>query len=295
MRVLGTVATPPVASPGGVVSLRVVTADVESHPLAVAWHRCADTLYTVTGTPDAGSTSSLAAQVLTANVAACLRTPSFAQGTIVQVPIDAEGGRREAMPVRPPRRWTDLVGFACAGGDIEPPPSSGTWPRCTGAQGVVFTASIPGPMDSGDNPPSAPFTVTDLAFGPTPEAALPWVEGVVPTMVRCANGRAGCTPWVLRFRVPEASAVVESTGSGAGVPGVVVDGVVYATYHVTDAAGLPSTQCSGADTEAVLQTRGGVTTTRWYPPASAGDVTFWLTLRRATGGLTVLRRSVRVQ
>ena len=40
MRVLGTTFDPPIAPPGGAVTVRAVTADVEDRAVTVAWYRC---------------------------------------------------------------------------------------------------------------------------------------------------------------------------------------------------------------------------------------------------------------
>ncbi len=285
MRVLGTVYDPPVASPKGVVTVRALVADVAERDVTVAWYRCPRPLQlTAVADLDGGLDAS-------ALVAPCLAQGEFARGLSVRVVIDAEGGATDAVPYRPARRWTDLVGFACAGGRIEAPAESGLWPRCTGARGVVFTASIPGPMRDGANPVPPPATIEALSF-----AQSPWSDATVPTVPRCEGSRETCDATEVTFRVSDTTRAVEVTGEGGGILGAPGDDIAFIGYHVTAAAPASTDTCFPSDPAAVLRAgEAGALTLRWVPPSSAGDVTFWFTARRYTGGLTVTRRTVRVQ
>ncbi len=286
MRVLGATFDPPVAPPGGAVTVAAVTIDVEPRSVEVAWYRCPSTLQlTAIASEDGGLDASSV-------VAPCLAAGEFARGLRVRVPVDPQGGQLDAVPYRTPRRWTDLVGFACAGGSIEAPPKGGLWPRCTGSRGVVFTASIPGPLASGDATPPAAATISDLRFD-----ATAWGEGVVPEVPRCEGSRESCPGHRLRFSVPDASAVIELSAGGTGALGAPSDAIVYAGWHVTAMARPTDEGCLPFDFSATLQPDGagrGASVT-WVPPSSAGEVTFWFTARRLSGSLDVARRTVRVR
>lgn len=286
MRVLGTTFDPPIAPPGGAVTVRAVTADVEDRALDVAWYRCPTNLQLAAIASEDGGLD--ASRV----VEPCLAAGAFARGVSVRVSVDAQGGRLDPLPYRTPRRWTDLVGFACAGGSIEPPPVGGLWPRCTGARGVVFTASIPGPFANGDAAPPAPATITNLRFD-----GSAWGEGVAPTVPRCEGSRASCAGYRLRFAVADATAAVELSAGGTGALGGPADAIAYVSWHVTGMARPFEESCAPFDTEAVLQPdgAGGGASVTWVPPSRAGEVTFWFTARRYSGGLDVVRRAVRVE
>lgn len=303
MRVLGTTFDPPVAAPGGAVTVRVLTADVEARDVEVAWYRCPSNLVFVP--PDRGpgpgprirereeATNPFAAQA-----AACIARGEFARGLSVRVPVDADGGALDASPYRTARRWTDLVGFACADGAIESPPASGAWPRCTGARGVVFTASIPGPMADGSTaaPPTATLENFSLGRGASASA---WAEGDVPEVDRCDGTRQSCPAWELRFDVAAAATAVEVAGDAPA--DATDDTAAFVTYHVTGMApsGAASCDVRGDDTVAqpTTSTRAGASRLllRWVPPAAEGEVTFWFTARRFSGGLSMARRTVRVR
>ncbi len=284
MRVLGTTFDPPIAPPGGAVTVRAVTADVEDRAVTVAWYRCpSNIVLTAVASVDVTFDASAA-------LAPCLAAGEFARGTSVRVPINAEGGTLDAVPYRTRRRWTDLVGFACADGDIEAPPKGGLWPRCTGARGVVFTASIPGPRADGSDAAPTPASITDVTF-----AGRAWGEGIVPTVARCDGSRASCPSVDITFHVTDASVALEPTSAGTGILGAPEDSVVFVGYHVTGAAPASTEYCENPDTEAVLQGGRDVARLAWVPPSDTGEVTFWFTARRYSGALTVVRRSARVE
>ena len=284
VRVLGATFDPPVAAPNGSVTVRAVTADVEERDVTVAWYRCpAPLVFTPVAALDGGVNPA-------AQVAPCLAQGAFAQGVSARVPIDAAGGARDSFAWRTARRWTDLVGFACAGGGIEAPPAGGVWPRCTGARGVVFTASIPGPRDDGATSPPPPATITDLTL-----SGQPWGEGSAPVVGRCEGSRGSCRAVVINLRVADTDLLREATGFSNNTLEPATDRHAFVSYHVTAAAPADSEECVSVDTGAGL--RGGVDTTSlaWVPPAEAGEVTFWFTARRYAGGLSVARRAVRVE
>lgn len=284
MRVLGTTFDPPIAPPGGAVTVRAVTADVEDRAVTVAWYRCPSNLrLTAVATTDGNFDASAIA-------APCLAAGEFARGTSVRVPVNAEGGTLDAVPYRTRRRWTDLVGFACADGDIEAPPKGGLWPRCTGARGVVFTASIPGPRADGSDAAPTPTSIEGLTF-----AGNAWGANAVPSVAKCDGSRASCPAVEITFRVTDASVVLEPTSAGTGILGAPDDSVVVVGYHVTNAAPASTEFCENPDTEAVLQGGRDAARLAWVPPSTAGDVTFWFTARRYSGALTVVRRSARVE
>ncbi len=286
MRVLGTTFDPPVAAPGGAVTVRAVTADVDARDLVVAWYRCPRPFQLA---PSADLDGGLDAA---GQVAPCLAAGEFARGVSVRVPIDASGGARDAILYRPRRRWTDLVGVACAGGTIEPPPEGGTWPRCTGSRSVVFTASIPGPMDDGSNPAPAPASIVDLTFGAGGPA---WVEGLAPEVPRCEGSRASCPGVRIAFRVSGAARAIELTGVGVGVLGAPDDSLAFVGYHATAMGAASEEYCESPDPAAVLRVDGRGASVVWVPPREAGEVTFWFTARRFSGGLDVVRRTARVR
>lgn len=297
MRVLGATFDPPVATPNGAVTVRAVTVDVEDRPVTVAWYRCpAPLVLTPVASADAGVMDGGVPinvtnpdDALAALVAPCLAVGAFAEGVSVRVPVDAAGGARDAFPWRSARRWTDLVGFACAGGSIEPPPAGGVWPRCTGARGVVFTASIPGPRDDGDATSPLPATIGEITL-----AGRAWDEGTIPVVGRCAGGRDSCAAVPITFRVAAVDVLTEATGLGLNVLGSPDSRLAFVNYHVTDAAPALVDQCV-EDGAAVLRTARDRADLAWVPPAATGAVTFWFTARRLTGGLVVVRRSVRVE
>ncbi|MFO0648212.1 MAG: hypothetical protein U0326_18380 [Polyangiales bacterium] len=284
MRVLGTTYDPPIAPPDGTVTVRAVTADVEARALTVAWYRCPTNLrLTAIATVDGSFDASAIA-------APCLATGEFARGTSVRVPVNADGGTLDAVPYRTRRRWTDLVGFACADGDIEAPPKGGLWPRCTGARGVVFTASIPGPRADGSDAAPTPTSIEGITF-----AGRAWGANAVPSVARCDGSRATCPSVEITFQVADAAVVIEPTSAGNGVLGAPDDSVVFVGYHVTGAATASTEYCQNPDSDAVIQASDGVARLAWVPPSDAGDVTFWFTARRYSGALTVVRRSARVE
>jgi hypothetical protein len=285
MRVLGTTFDPPVAPPGGAVTVRTLTADVEARDVTVAWYRCPANL---TLTPTASVDGEFDPSSV---VAPCLAQGAFANGPGVRVPIDAEGGALDALPYRTRRRWTDLVAFACADGTIEPPPTGGLWPRCTGTRGVLFTVSIPGPTADGDATPPRPAAITDLTFADRGA----WRDDLVPSVPRCEGSRETCRAVQIRFRVPDARLVTEPTAVGNGILGAPSDDYVFVGYHVTGAAPASKAFCENPDTAARISTEGTAATLAWVPPAEAGEVTFWFTARRYSGGLTVARRTARVE
>jgi hypothetical protein len=295
MRVLGATFDPPVASPGGVVTVRAVTADVTDRPVTVAWYRCPAPLVLTQvvsldgGVTDGGPQPSTPDEALGPLVAPCLAMGAFATGLSVRVTLDADGGMRDALRWRTERRWTDLVGFACADGTIEAPPAGGLWPRCTGARGVLFTASIPGPRPDGDVTPAPPATLDALTL-----AGRPWDAASVPVVPRCEGSRATCAAVPIAFRVSEIDVLTEPTGFGLGVLGPPTDRLGYVGYHVTDAA-PPYTDRCAKDTAAVLSTSGDTARLAWVPPATPGPVSFWFTARRLSGGLVVVRRTARVE
>lgn len=284
MRVLGATFDPPVAAPNGSVTVRAVTADVEGRDVTVAWYRCpAPLVLTPVAAIDGGVDPA-------AQVAPCLAQGAFAQGLSARVPIDAAGGARDRFPWRTARRWTDLVGFACAGGGIEAPPVGGVWPRCTGARGVVFTASIPGPRDDGATSPPPPATLTELTL-----RGQPWAEGSAPVVGRCEGSRGSCPAVVINFRVADTGLLREATGFSNTTLEPPSDRHAFVSYHVTAAAPADSETCVSLDTGAGLSEGVDRTSLRWVPPAEAGEVTFWFTARRYAGGLSVARRTVRVE
>lgn len=297
MRVLGTTFDPPVATPGGAVTVRVVTADVEARELDVVWYRCPEPLLLTQvapgpgGVPDAGAAADLYMSV----IGRCLVTGAFARGVSVGVSIDREGGQLDPVPWRTARRWTDLVGFACAGGEVQEPPKGGLWPRCSGTRGVLFTASIPGPSSDGTSAPPLPATIRGLEYraGATTRA---WDEGVVPEVTRCEGAAPDCASVEVRFGVENAVGAVEAAGTGLGFLGVPDDQIAFVGYHVTGRAPASADVCIASDPDARINNLGGSNVgLRWVPPAEAGDVTFWFTARRLSGGLTVVRRTVRVR
>lgn len=288
MRVMGTVFDPAVASPGGRVTVRVVTADVEEREVTVAWYRCRQNLGFVTerGGADHGDFSSL--------VAPCLADGVFAYGTSVTVNVDADGGRYDTLSFRTRRRWTDLVGFACAGGSIEAPRDGSVWPRCTGTLGVVFTASIPGPTPNGalSVPPRATITAPTFTQG---TRTLEWTESTVPEVPRCTSVRRDCEGYRLNFSVSDATVAIEPAAAGSGVLGGADDSVAFVGWHVSAMAPVSTDHCQPFDPDAVLHSSGAAAWVDWVPPADPGEVVFWFTARRFSGGLDVLRRTVRVQ
>lgn len=290
MRVLGATFDPPAAAPGGAVTVRAVTADVEDRPLDVAWYRCpAPLVLTPVAGADAGPRGGAEVD-LAAVVAPCLAQGAFARGVAVRVPVDAEGGARDAFPWRTARRWTDLVGFACAGGAIEPPPEGGLWPRCTGARGVVFTASIPGPRDDGGDATPPATEVTDVTLG-----GRPWGPDDAPEVPRCEGSRRTCAPVAVAFRVPNVEVLTEPTALALNVLGPPSDRNAFAGYHVTAAAPASADECLSSDEGAVLVTGEGTARLAWVPPAEPGPVTFWFTARRLAGGVAVTRRTAVVR
>lgn len=284
MRVLGTTNDPPVASPGGAVTVTARTADVDDRDVTVNWYRCpANLTLTAVASPEGELDASSA-------VSACLTSGVFATGTSVRVSIDAEGGRLDAVPYRTRRRWTDLVGVACAGGDLEAPPKGGLWPRCTGSRSVVFTASIPGPTADGDTTAPLPASLVDFTLG-----SSPWSEASTPTVPRCEGSRETCAPVTLRFNLVDAIIATELTGFSTAILGPPDDGIVFLNYHVTAAAPASTEYCESPDTAATLRLFGPRAELAWVPPSSSGEVTFWFTARRYSGGLTITRRTVRVE
>lgn len=298
MRVLGAAFDPPVAAPGGAVTVRALTADVEERAVAVDWYRCPAPLVLTpvagvdAGVADAGPRggSSTADVDLAAVVAPCLAQGAFARGTSVRVPIDADGGARDAFPWRTARRFTDLVGFACAGGAIEPPPKGGLWPRCTGARGVVFTASIPGPRLDGSATPPPRVDVTEVTLD-----GRAWGENDAPAVPRCEGSRRTCEPVPVSFRVPDVGVLTEPTALAFSVLGPPSDVIAFAGYHVTAAAPASTEECLSADEGALLRTTVDRANLAWVPPSEPGPVTFWFTARRLAGGVAVVRRTVVVQ
>lgn len=295
MRVLGTTFDPPIATPGAAVTARVVTADVEARDLDVVWYRCPEPLVLTPVVPGPGGSPDAGADLYANAVGRCLATGAFARGVSVRVPVDREGGQFDAVPWRPARRWTDLLGFACAGGEAQDPPKGGLWPRCTGTRGVLFTASIPGPQSDGANPPPLPATITDLVYrdGATTRT---WDEGVIPEVARCEDEAPRCAGVEIRFRVENATEAVETAGTGLGVLGSPDDRVAFVGYHVTGRAPSSNDVCVTSDPDARINSlKGSSVHLRWAPPAETGDVTFWFTARRLSGGLSVVRRTVRVR
>ncbi len=298
MRVLGATFDPPLAAPGGAVTVRAVTADVESRDVEVAWFRCASNLtLTPVANPD-GMEDPTAA--ITAQVAACIARGEFARGTSVRVAIDATGGSLDAAPYRTARRWTDLVGFACADGSIETPPAGGAWPRCTGTRGVVFTASIPGPMADGTSAAPLPATLANFSLQQDGSARA-WSEGDVPEVARCDGTRMTCPAWELRFDVADSLRVQELSLRGDGPLGKPGDDIAFLAYHVTGMAPGSDSICFLGGEDVTIQPATsmspgtGRARLRWVPPAEEGEVTFWFTARRYSGGLSVARRTVRVR
>jgi hypothetical protein len=208
----------------------------------------------------------------------------------VRVPVGAEGGALDALPYRTARRWTDLVGFACADGTIEAPPKGGLWPRCTGTRGVLFTASIPGPGADGDTTAPTPATMGDFTF-----AGAPWGDATTPSVARCEGSRQSCSAVEIRFAARDARVVIEPTSEGTGALGTPDDTVVFVGYHVTGAAPSESDFCQSQDNEATLRADGSAVSLSWVPPADTGEVTFWFTARRYSGGFTLVRRTARVE
>ncbi len=284
MRVLGTTYDPPVASPGGVVTVTAHTADVDDRDVSVSWYRCpANLTLTSIASPDGELDASSA-------VSACLTRGPFATGRSVRVPIDSAGGGLDASPYRTRRRWTDLVGVACAGGDLEAPPKGGLWPRCTGSRSVVFTASIPGPTPDGDTAAPQPASLVDFTLG-----GSAWSASSTPTVARCEDSRATCAPVTVGFTLVDAVLATELTGLSTGILGAADDGFVFLNYHVTGAAPANTEYCEVPDTAATLRLSGPIAELAWVPPSSSGEVTFWFTARRYSGGLTITRRTVRVE
>lgn len=298
MRVLGVTFDPPVAAPGGAVTVRAVAADVESRDVTVAWYRCPSNLSLAETSPPGPGPELDPNAAVTAQVAACIARGEFARGTNVRVAVDAEGGALDAVPYRTARRWTDLVGFACAGGSIDPPPATGQWPRCSGTRGVVFTASIPGPTATGSTKAPAAATLSDFSIGQG-GASRAWGDGDVPEVEPCDGTRTECTPWELRFAVADASRVQEMIGFG--LPDATDDTVAFVGYAVTGMAPASADFCGLMGDDTVVQpdatTRPGEARAvlRWVPPAASGEVTFWFSARRYSGGLSVVRRTVRVR
>jgi hypothetical protein len=290
LRVLGTEATPPIGSPNGAVTVRVVTADVETRDVSVVWYRCPQPLQLIPNLSSGGSLED-APEFVAQGVARCMAGGVVARGERATIVLDSSGGLPDEIPYRPLRRWTDLVGFACASGTIEPAPPGGVWPRCTGTRGVVFVASIPGPPSNGSTTESSPASLTRLTFDNTP-----WGDNVVPTVAPCAGQWTTCEPHVVEFSVANADRIVDATlVSSTSIPPS-PDTTVLVRYEVTASAPFGASRCETSLTvSAVEPTDTGTARFRWVPGPDTGEVTFWITTRRFTGGLVVTRRKVRVQ
>lgn len=297
MRVLGVTVDPPLAAPGATVTVRAVTADVEARDVTIAWYRCPSNL-SLTETPRRPGPEVEQNAALAAQIGACVARGELARGVSARVTVDAEGGAPDVVPYRTPRRWTDLVGFACAGGDISPPPATGAWPRCSGTRGVVFTASIPGPAADGSTDAPRPATLADFSIGQD-GTSRPWNDGDVPEVAPCDGTRMECRPWELRFSVADASRAVETLGDP--LSGVVGDDVAFVRYEVTGMAPGDPDSCTLVSPDTVVQPETSTTpgaaraVLRWVPPAASAEVTFWFSARRLSGGLSVVRRTVRVR
>ncbi len=284
MRVAGATFDPPVAPPGGAVTVRLHTLDVEDRAVVVDWYRCPANLRLTAFASLDGALD------LASVVAPCLAQGAFAHGLSVQVPVNAEGGTLDTAPYRSARRFTDLVAFACADGTIEAPPEGGTVPRCTGTRGVLTTVSIPGPLADGSALAAEPATLSNFTLD-----GAPWGERDVPTVDRCEGARASCVAREIAFHTPEGSTAIElANENGAGVLGVPTDATVFVNYHTTAMAPAFEDFCA-IDRDASLNTGGRPVTLAWVPSAETGEVTFWFTGRRYGGGLTVTRRTLRVQ
>jgi hypothetical protein len=290
MRVLGTVATPSVGSPNEAVTVRVTTADVETRDVSVAWYRCPRPLQLA---PNLSSVSNLQdpSELIAQGVARCLAGGVVAQGEQATVVLDASGGLPDEIPYRPLRRWTDLVGFACAAGTIEAPPPGGIWPRCTGTRGVLFVASIPGPSLNGSTVDASPASLARLTFDNTT-----WNENVVPTVSPCAGEWTSCNPHVIEFSVTNSDQIVDATLLSRKSISPLPDTAVFVRYEVTTAAPHGASSCqTSLESSSVEAIDSGAGRFRWVPSSDTGDVTFWITTRRLSGGLVVTRRKVRVQ
>lgn len=242
MRVLGTTFDPPIAPPDGTVTVRAVTADVQDRAVTVAWDRCPSNLrLTTVATTDGNFDASAIA-------APCLAAGEFARGTSVRIPVNAEGGTLDAVPYRTRRRWTDLVGFACADGDIEAPPKGGLGLGARARGAWCSRPRSPVRAPTGATLHRRPRSLTDVSF-----AGRAWGEGIVPTVARCDGSRASCPSVDITFHVTDASVALEPTSAGTGILGAPEDSVVFVGYHVTGAAPASTEYCENPDTEAVLQ------------------------------------------
>lgn len=284
MRVIGVEFAPPVASPGATVRARAVIVDVEDRPVDVRWFRCQRLLLDPTAVPvvsetDLGGVSSRIFEN-------CFGQGVTARGVEAAITVDAEGGSFDDVRTRAARRWTDLIGVACAGGSVELPSHALEWPRCRGGPAFVFVASIPGPGPAGPLRQVPPPRITEIEivrvgfYARLGEAEATRIRRCRPQdeckyqfLVRVEGSPSYVMPTVgtssnlTRVRDGLAVGWLASAGSRQQLPGVCWD-----------------------DRIAFVNTAPAI----WVPPDEPGEVRFWFWVTDPVGGMTWTQRTLLV-
>ncbi|MBI5514588.1 MAG: hypothetical protein HY909_12510 [Deltaproteobacteria bacterium] len=287
LRVLGVTREPAVGAPGGRVTLTMVSTDVEAREPAVAWYRCPlsggnlGASRETSGVDEPGVV--FARQCLAAGQVARGRTATVELGPPVpQAPL---GGLTSRL------RW-DYLGFACPSGELEEPPPGGLWPRCSGATGVLFRVTVPGPYLDGRNPLPVPVGITAVRFGPE-GAEAPITEDAPPEVARCEAPRSRCP--VYRFTLETAPPGLDLRGDRGSFdarasqlqPGAYR---LVALYDAIAPAEAPL--CAGEGLGAAGVSDGSL---RWSSAPGAGDARVFLVVLGSDGGFAWARRTVRVR
>lgn len=286
MRVIGVTLTPPAAAPGATVRARAVAVDIEGRDVDVLWFRCPRPLYALDrGAP---TDSEALAALVDETFARCLAQGAFARGIETRVTVDAAGGGLDTIPrVRAARRWTDLVGAACAGGEVTPPTAESPWPRCNGGPAVVFAASIPGPDAAGELPTPRPLQLT-LSMRQQGRAVQPWGPTDRPVVSRCQE----------ELRCRNTLVDVEVDGSQADVM-VVGSQPISASQRARIRVGWLATAVDNAPgprgCRAELDELARSSSFLWRVPREPGDVRFWFWVADGEGGFSWTQRTVRVE
>ena len=286
MRVIGVTLTPPAAAPGATVRARVVAVDLEGRDVDVLWFRCPRPLYALDrGAPT--DPEALAALV-DETFARCLARGAFARGVEARVTVDAEGGGLDTIPrVRGARRWTDLVGAACAGGEVTPPTTESPWPRCNGGPAVVFSASIPGPDADGALPAPRPLQFT-LSMRQQGRAVQRWGPTDRPVVSRCRE-ELRCRNTLVDVEVDGSQANVLVVGSQ------LVSASQRARFRVGWFASAVDEAPGALGCDRNVPDNASDAMVRWWVPREPGDVRFWFWVTDGEGGFSWTQRTVRVE